>query len=46
MLLVCIMMLSYLHNNTRIYADPPDEVYPVFERDFVNRAAYLKYLES
>ena len=42
---VVIVMLAWLHNVTH-YPDPPDAEYPVFERDFVNREAYLRFLEQ
>ena len=44
-MLVVIVMLAWLHNVTH-YPDPPDAEYPVFEKDFVNREAYLRFLEQ
>ena len=45
MISVVIVMLAWLHNVTH-NPDPPDAEYPVFERDFVDREAYLRFLEQ
>lgn len=45
MLVTMLLTLVYLHNKT-YYPDPPDAEYPVFERDFVSREAYLLFLEK
>ena len=39
------LLFAWLHNVTH-YPDPPDAEYPVYLRDFVNREAYLRFLEQ
>ena len=45
MLVSIFIALVYLHNKT-LYPDHPDAEYPVFERDFISREAYLLFLEK
>mgnify|MGYP001502576838 CR=1 FL=1 len=46
MLITILISLVWLHNTTYNPDPPPDVEYPVFERDFINRQAYLRFLES
>lgn len=45
MITLVLGIMVWLHNST-IPPDPPDVEYPAFERDFVTRDAYLRYLEQ
>lgn len=43
-MLLILLMCGWMHRAQN--PPPPDAEYPVFERDFVNRTAYLAYLEN
>ena len=45
MLVSILITLVWLHNTT-YNPDPPDAEYPVFERDFIDKQSYLRFLES
>ena len=41
-----MIMCSWINKFDISNFPPPDAEYPLFERDFVNRTAYLEFLEK
>ena len=44
-MLLFMLLCAWIHRERISELPPPDAEYPVFERDFVNRTAYLAFLE-